>query len=234
MISTDPKNYFAYYRLAGLCFENSDVEGAKANLLKVHEYAPDFYVEKVNSSLGEIFLVQKDYAKALYHLKILYKVSTEKQACLMKIAKCFYKTNEITNAIRSYEQAISANTKNFLPYYKLGWMQVKQNSLKDGIFNLLKAQSLENNNLNILVKLGEAHLLFEEEDYTNEAITYLSNALEIDQNNYDALIGLGKAYEKKNDFDKAIQFTNMAITQPNSNINSQYFLGMLYLKKKDL
>jgi hypothetical protein len=69
LINEDPKNFFAYYRLAGICFENNDIEGAKTNLKKVHELAADFCPEKVNMGLGEIFEVQKDYDNALLHFK---------------------------------------------------------------------------------------------------------------------------------------------------------------------
>ena len=83
-------------------------------------------------------------------------------------------------------------------------MQVKNNNLKDGIDNLLKALSLENNNQELLIKIGEAYLMFEKDEGVDEAIVYLSSALKIDENNYDCLIGLAKAYEKKNDVEKAV------------------------------
>jgi tetratricopeptide (TPR) repeat protein len=68
----------------------------------------------------------------------------------------------------------------------------------------------------------------------DEAIAYLTRGLEIQETNYDCLIGLSKAYERKNELDKAIQLAHLAIEQPNSNINSVFYLGMLYLKKKDV
>lgn len=44
----------------------------------------------------------------------------------------------------------------------------------------------------------------DEEDKVDEAIFYLSKALEKEDMNYDCLIGLAKANEKKGDLDKAI------------------------------
>ena len=46
--------------------------------------------------------------------------------------------------------------------------------------------------------------MFEKDEGGDEAIVYLSSALKIDENNYDCLIGLAKAYEKKNDVEKAV------------------------------
>lgn len=68
LISEDPKNYLAYYRLAYICMLNEpevDVEGVKKYLLKVQELNPDFKVQKVNMSLGEIYEMQKDFNSAL-------------------------------------------------------------------------------------------------------------------------------------------------------------------------
>ena len=205
IISSDPKSAVAYYRMAVLCFEKADVEGAKTNLLKVNELAPDFNPDKVLLGLGEIFEIQKDWENSLKYYKMLYKEITDKQPTLLKIAKCFSKLGEIESSIKTYEHAILTNTKNFYPYYKLGWLQAKNKKLKEGVDNLTKALSLDNNNLNILIKLGEAYLMFEDdEEKTDEAISYLLRAIDMDTKNYDCLIGLGKAYETKGDIEKAI------------------------------
>jgi len=88
--------------------------------------------------------------------------------------------------------------------------------------------------LEVLIKVGEAYLKVENDKGLDEAIAYLTRGLEIQETNYDCLIGLSKAYERKNELDKAIQLAHLAIEQPNSNINSVFYLGMLYLKKKDV
>lgn len=44
----------------------------------------------------------------------------------------------------------------------------------------------------------------EDKEGADEAIGYLTNALTQDEKNYDCLIGLGKAYERKGDIKKAI------------------------------
>lgn len=164
------------------------------------------------------------------------------------------------------------NTKNYLPYLKLGWMQVKQwneKSLENaqkkkktnevnqtsvmllaGIDNLLKAYSLQSKNVEINIKIGEvptrhcptklltspsptkAYLMNEDDTHNvDEAIGYLTNALTLDEKNYDCLISLGKAYEKKGDLKKAISFSRIAVDLPDSNpnLNSIFFLGTLYL-----
>lgn len=44
----------------------------------------------------------------------------------------------------------------------------------------------------------------EDKESVDEAIGYLTNALNLDEKNYDCLIGLGKAYERKGEITKAI------------------------------
>lgn len=61
----------------------------------VHKLAPNLKPEKVNSGLGDIFMIQKDYENALYHFKILYKATENKSECLIKLGKCFYKMGQI-------------------------------------------------------------------------------------------------------------------------------------------
>ena len=71
--------------------------------------------------------------------------------------------------------------------------------------NLQKALSLDSNNIEIMIKLGETYLMFEDdEEKLDEAIVQLLRAVEIDNKNYDGLIGQGKAYENKGDIEKAI------------------------------
>lgn len=72
--------------------------------------------------MGEIYEMEKNFEKALDNYKKLYKSSKEKQPALLKIAKCFKKIGQLENAIKSYEQALTFDTKNYIPYYKLGWM----------------------------------------------------------------------------------------------------------------
>lgn len=89
LVKEDPKNHLPYYKLAGICIEQADINGAKENLLKVYELAPDFLPDKVHLPLAEIFEGVKDWTNALKHYKILYKVAADKFPMLIKIGKCF-------------------------------------------------------------------------------------------------------------------------------------------------
>lgn len=77
-------------------------------------------------------------------------------------------------------------------------MQIKNGEIKNGIDNLLKAQCLDTQNIDIIIKLGEGYLMYEEEETSvDEAIATLEKGLIIDSTSYDCTISLAKAYEKK-------------------------------------
>jgi Tfp pilus assembly protein PilF len=77
-------------------------------------------------------------------------------------------------------------------------MQIKHGQLKFGLDNLLKASCLDTSNVQILIKLGEGYLMYEEEEGSvDDAIATLERGLQIDPMNYDVTISLAKAYEKK-------------------------------------
>ena len=58
--------------------------------------------------------------------------------------------------------------------------------------------------------------------------------MSLDSQNYDCTISLAKAYEHKQDLVQAIMYAKQATQQPNSNMNSYFYLGTLYMKKKEL
>lgn len=55
------------------------------------------------------------------------------------------------------------------------------------------------NNVDVLTKLGE--VLLREQNGMEEAEDYLKRAIAIDENLPDALVALGRVYEKKNEID---------------------------------
>jgi tetratricopeptide (TPR) repeat protein len=82
--------------------------------------------------------------------------------------------------------------------------------------------------------LGEELMTYDEDpSAVDEAVTVLHKGMIVDPLNYDCTNALARAYEKKCDLVNAIKYGKLATEQPNSNSNSPYFLGTLYMKKKD-
>lgn len=61
----------------------------------------------------------------------------------------------------------------------------------------------------------------------------MSRAVKIDETYPDALVALGKVYEKTGEIDQAITCYEKAIQLPETNINAYFYLGIIFEKKKD-
>lgn len=72
-----------------------------------------------------------------------------------------------------------------------------------------RSLELDPNNCDVLTKLGE--VLMREQNALDEAEDYLKRAIAIDENLPDALVALGRVYEKKNDIENAIDCYERAI-----------------------
>ncbi|CAK74901.1 unnamed protein product (macronuclear) [Paramecium tetraurelia] len=229
-----PNDIFPVFRLA-ILYQDDQKEIAKQYLLKVTEMDPLFEAENVNWALGTFFVSEKEWKKALHHFRICYQYSQDRVKSYLEIARCYQNLGEVEKAEKTYKRAIDANNKDYLPYYKLGQMQIKNKQLKEGIDNLSKAQTLDYQNMDIIIKLGEA-LMIHDEDPTaiDQAVIVLHKGMIVDPLNQECTDALARAYEKKGDLDNAIKYGKLATEQPNSNQNSHYYLGTLYFKKKDL
>ena len=58
--------------------------------------------------------------------------------------------------------------------------------------------------------------------------------LDKDENNYEALVGMGKVHEKMNDLDSSIEYMERASHLVERNGNSLFYLGTLHLRNKNL
>lgn len=112
------------------------------------------------------------------------------QKCLlyMTIAKCYAKLKVTELAEKAYKKAISSDNKYFLPYYKLGKHYLKNHCRKEGIDALMKAQTLEPDDMEIIQQLGAALLSVDNDKfYTEEAVSVYKRGLELDPNHLECM-----------------------------------------------
>jgi tetratricopeptide (TPR) repeat protein len=81
----------------------------------------------------------------------------------------------------------------------LGWVFIRNGQKNKGIEHLKESYNIDPNNCDVLTKLGE--VLLREPNGLEEAEKYLRRAISIDENMPDALVALGRVYEKKGDID---------------------------------
>jgi tetratricopeptide (TPR) repeat protein len=76
-------------------------------------------------------------------------------------------------------------------------------------------------------------MLLRSKETLDEAEMYLTRAFDVNPQQQDGLIALGRVKEKKGDVDQAIKFYEMALQIPGNHTYPLMYLGIIYAKKKD-
>lgn len=89
--------------------------------------------------------------------------------------------------------------------FRLGWGLIRNNRRTEGIDKLKQALLIEPKDVEVLTKLGEIMLRGSQgnEDQLKEAQGYLERAVAIDPAIPDALVALGRVYEKQGNIESA-------------------------------
>lgn len=108
-----------------------------------------------------------------------------------------------------FEKAVEIDKTNPWALFRLGWIYIRNGDKLRGIENLKKSLSYDPDNADVLTKLGE--VLMRDNHSYDEAEGYLRKALEIDGNIPDALVSMGRIYEKKGNVDEAVKCYEKAL-----------------------
>jgi len=125
-------------------------------------------------------------------------------------------------------------SKNFLwGLFYLGLLYIKIGKRDEGI-KYLKL-SYENNKQYIEINIKYSRELLKDKDEYETAINILTNTLKSFPDNFDIILLLSKAYDKKELYNNAIEILEKAITHKDfkSNVKSMLNLGMLYEKSQN-
>lgn len=134
-------------------------------------------------------------------------------------------------AISYYQKAIAMDPKSHIGYNGIG--EVYRDNKKDveQAMNWYK-KALEINPTERKASFGMGYCLNSQEKY-NDAIGYLKTAIEKENTYTAAYVELGYAYYMTSRNDEAITNLNKAISLNPLNENSRYYLGLVYISKKD-
>ena len=147
------------------------------------------------------------------------------------MGKLFEKDKDFPNATIMFQKAVEVNGASQWAHFRLGWIYIRNGDRDMGVDHLRKALNLNPMNIDVLTKLGE--VLIRDQDTFDEAEEYVRRALEINENVPDALVSMGRIYEKKGELDEAVKCYDKALKQPVTNINAYYHLGVIHEKRKD-
>ena len=79
---------------------------------------------------------------------------------------------------------------------------IRNGDKERGIEHLKKSLTFDSDNIEVLSKLGE--ILMKDPITFDQSEQYFVKALSIDENMADALVGMGRIYDKRNKVDQAI------------------------------
>lgn len=151
------------------------------------------------------------------------------------MGKTLEKLREFDEAISCFNKALRRDKNNFMAHYRLGLIYIRNDQKNEGIESLKRAITIDPEDIEPLLKLGEVYL--REEKTLNEAEKYLKMALAIDDYLPDAHFALGRVYEKKGYDERALEQYKMGMRMKMSNkikLLGLFNMGCLYERKKDI
>ena len=181
---------------------------------------------------GYIYFKQKNWEESSSHLEISNSIRP-KDMLFVKIGRCFEKKKEYNQSLVNYKNSLEL-TKDFIwGIFYLGLLLIKIGRKDEGFKYLKQAYEQNNNNINkteIVKKYCEELIKYDDE--IDVAIVILSKTIETVLDNSDILVLLSKAYEKKENYIKAIEVLEEALKIKNfyTNANKMFQLGLLYEK----
>lgn len=163
--------------------------------------------------LGEKYLEQGDYQKALKHLTRASELMDEHPQVWNHLGLAYHGVNQPTKAVEAYQRAIRIDRNLPAPHYNLGVLLLEQNHLPQAVAELNSFVNLQTNSSLGWTKLGTALVRLKRADDAERA---LQIALRIDPKNAEAHNSLGLAHlQRKRPRDAMISFNNALQQQVN-------------------
>ena len=218
MVSSNSEYYFA---------DNSDMESKKLDAAKEHystgnyEGALKLYLSMLNSSISY----------KLYH----------------RIAKCYYKMNDLDSALEFFEKSVGLEKINNPSYTYLGNIYYRRKEISSAIYNWVCAFASHPEDeiicLNLATSYFSKNMRFQSVFYYEKYLKYAKNRTE----SYYAIkksiedyknIGLdflekAKYAISRKDNKSAINFLNFAVENFPTSFDINYLLGSIYLEEND-
>ncbi len=178
------------------------------------------------------YVLLGDYSSADHWLTRSLQSNPKDSQGWYYLGRTKYNENRFEEARSAFEQCLKLDPKNVkaednlgLSYQALGQTAEALAAFRNAI--VWQAQLLKKNS-EPFVNLG---ILFLEQNRVEEAVAYLSQAVEISPEESRAHEQLGKAYSRQNDLEKAQSELEKAVSFSPDNAALRFMLGQLYRKR---
>ena len=167
-----------------------------------------------NNMLGVVLLGQKQFAKAVKHLRKAVKCAPQFAGAKFNLGVALESVNKVNEAIHSYKGALVYDPSYLEAHFALGNCYVKQGRVVDGQKAYAKVLAIEPTHITALNNLGTSY--FDQKNYL-KAIDYLTQVVELNSAFEMAHANLGTALLKVDQLALAIQhFTKVVELNPQS------------------
>jgi tetratricopeptide (TPR) repeat protein len=156
--------------------------------------------------LGEKYLEQGDYHKALKHLSRAAELMDEHPQVWNHLGLAYHGLNQPAKAVEAYQRAIRIDRNLPAPHYNLGLLLLEQDHLQPAVAELNTFVNLQTNSSQGWTKLGTALVRMKRPDDAERA---LQIALRIEPKNAEAHNNLGLAHlQRKRHRDAMLAFNS--------------------------
>lgn len=160
------------------------------------------------NSLGLSYYKNKEYEKAIFHLKKCLKIDPDHWKCYHNIGDILVQKKEFQKAIRYFKRGIKINSKNYRGHNNIGVVLQRMGKVEESIKHFKKSIELKPDQGLSYYNLGK---LLAENNRFNEAIFEYKKALKIDPKSFMIHLGLGNALAEKGLYPESIDHYKMAI-----------------------
>jgi tetratricopeptide (TPR) repeat protein len=186
--------------------------------------------------------VSKDFQKAIDNYLLSAKANPDNVDVYIKSAKTHEKRREFEESITLLKKALRRDPRHFVANYRIGLCHIRNDNKNDGLKFLNVALSINPNDGDVLLKLGEIYL--RDDDTVVQAKDMIRNVLRINPESPEAHILMGRISEKQENHDialehfkKGLQYSLAEKVQADykkSILQSNFYLGCQYERAKDI
>ena len=240
-LEKNPTDNEARFRLAEIYVtEEKKLETAQQLIDTIGKADESFMASERKELLGDIEQCSKvlNMEQALVFYKEASDLKPNKIEVYLKLGRTYERIKDFEEAISNFKKALRRNKNCFQALYRMGLVCMKFGQRKEGVKALLRANKIEPDNVNCLVKLAEIYS--RDDKKMDQAERHLLRALSIDDHLPEAHLTLGRILDKKGEDDEAIEHFRTASQQasdgdyPKVALQSHFYLGCQYERKKEL
>jgi len=180
----------------------------------------------------------KDYYKAIQYYGESAKANPDNVEVYIKWAKTHEKVREFDEAISLLKKALRREPRSFVANYRIGLCYIRNNEKTFGINALKTAMSINPNDGDVLLKLGEIYL--RDDAKIREAHVLIQNVIKIDPELPEAYILMGRIFEKEEQDDEALEAFKKGLhhsqgsnCDKKSTLQAHFHLGCQYERIKE-